>query len=576
MAEGLLRQALARCRRAFGFAALFSSISNLLMLTASIYMLQLYDRVLSTRSTDTLMFLTLIALAALLTLGLIEIARSRLLLQISTFLDSTLAPVAFEGSIRNSLQGRSYRSEALRDLGEIRQFLTGPGIIAFFDLPWAPFFLIVIFVLSPALGMFSALSMLLLFLLAYVNDRRSRTRLDRAREASSEAMRMVETCTRNAELIDALGMVKAVAQRWFQINLEALQHQAAASSSAATIIGLSKFFRLSVQILVLAVGAWLVIHQQLTGGGMIAASIILGRALAPIDYAIGVGRHFISARAAYRRLDECFDEPPLRPAGMRLPAPRGELRADQVGYLASNGRALVSDVSFHLAPGETLAIVGPSGAGKTTLGKLIVGIAKPSAGHVRLDGADIFPWNRDDLGRHIGYLPQDVALFGGSIAENIARLRDVDSTEIIEAAQKANVHELILRLPNGYDTEINPWGGGLSGGQRQRIGLARALFGRPSLVVLDEPNSNLDSEGDTGLVRALSELRAQGTTIVFISHRPGLIAYADKLLLLRDGVSEMFGPRQQIMERLKPHSIAARGARWAAASEPVLLREAGR
>lgn len=549
-----LHLALFTCRRALSFAAAFSLVVNLLTLTTSIYMIQIYDRVLASRSIDTLLYLTLITFCALMTLGLLEMSRSRLLVKVGTFLEESVAPDAFRRSLDNSLRGRRYRSEAVRDLRELRGFLTSPAILALFDLPWAPLFLVAIFMLHPVLGVVAAAAVLLLFALALLNDRLSRPRLRTASEIGVQAMQELEAYNRNAEIIDALGMLPAVAARWLRRNGEALRLQALASNTSGMVLGVSRFCRLAVQVLMLGTGALLVMRQELTGGAMVAGSIILGRALGPIDQAIAGWKQLIGARAAYRRLNDCLSEPPLRPAGTRLPAPNGELKVEQAGFASpATGRTIVSDISFDVAAGETLAIVGPSAAGKTTLVRLIVGACPPSSGNIRLDGADIFPWNRDDLGRHIGYLPQEVALFSGTVAENIARLQDADSTEIIEAARRANVHEMILRLPNGYDTQIGDGAVRLSGGQRQRIALARALYGRPSLVVLDEPNANLDTEGDTALVRALTELKMQNTTVVFITHRPGLIAYADKLLLLREGMAEMFGPRQEILERLKLH-----------------------
>jgi ATP-binding cassette, subfamily C, type I secretion system permease/ATPase len=567
-----LRIAIARSRRALLFGAVFSFISNLLFLTTSLYMMQVYDRVLTTRSLDTLVYLTLMALIAMVAFGLLDLARAKLLVNVSTYLEERTAPEAFERSLSNSLEGLRYRSEVLRDVREVRGFLTGQGIIAIFDLPWTPLFLVAIFFLNPLLGAFSTVAMLLLFSLAVTNDRLSRANLVRASEVGVSAMQDLETCNRNAEIIDALGMLPAVAQRWLKKNTEALQLNAKASSTSAAILAFSKFCRLGVQILILAVGAWLVMQDSLTGGGMVAASIILVRALAPVDMAIGTWKQFVSARMAYRRIDDTFKRPQRRPAGMRLPPPSGILAVEQVSFAIAGRRAILDEVSFELPAGETLAILGPSAAGKTTLGRMLIGILPPSSGHIRLDGADIFPWNRDELGRHVGYLPQEVSLFAGTVAENIARLRDFDPDEVIEAAQRANVHDMILRLPKGYDTDIGERGLGLSGGQRQRVALARALFGRPSLVVLDEPNANLDSEGDAGLVRALAELRSTNTTVVFITHRPGLIAYADKLLLLRDGLAEIFGPRQDVLARLKPHSVSPEPVGRVGMSEPIALR----
>jgi PrtD family type I secretion system ABC transporter len=572
MSSHALHQAIARSRSALFFAALFSFISNLLFLTTSIYMMQVYDRVLTTRSVDTLIYLTLISLGALLALGFLDAYRSHLLTKVSAYIEESVGPIAFTRSLSNSLRGVSYRTELLRDVREVRAFLTGPGVIALFDLPWAILFLLVIYLLHPVLGVISTVALLLLFALAVANDRISRGRLIRANELGVRAMQELDVCNRNAEIIDALGMLPAVQERWMRKNNEALKLQADANITAGTITGISKFFRMAVQLLILAAGAWLVMQDRMTGGGMIAASIILVRALAPVDSAIVTWKQIISARTAYRGVDECLRQPERRPASMALPAPNGALAAENVKYAVPGRAPILNDITFEIEAGDTLAVLGPSAAGKTTLSRLLVGILPPTSGNIRLDGADIFPWNREDLGRHIGYLPQDVALFQGTVAENIARLREFDAADVIEAAQIANVHDMILRLPNGYDTDIGEFGRALSGGQRQRIALARALFGRPSLVVLDEPNANLDSEGDAGLVRALTELRNRGTTVVFITHRPGLIAHADKLLLVRDGAAEMFGPRQEVLTRLRPQMVSPDWDRRQSRSEPIVLR----
>src|SRR5579885_1341415 len=483
-----LRAAVGACKRALWFAALFSFVTNLLLLTIPIYMMQIYDRVVTSQSLDTLFYLTLVATAALLSLGLVEIARSHLLGRVSAFVERSVAPAAFETSLANSLRGQAYRSEAVRDLREIRGFLTSHAVTSLFDLPWTPLFMAAIFLLHPLLGVVCSAALVLLVLLALLNDRLSRPRFAKAAEIGMRAMQELETYNRNAEIIDALGMLPAVARRWLQHNDEAVRLQSLAHDRAGAVQGFSKFCRLTVQVVILATGAWLLMAQEVTGGAMIAGSIMLARALAPIDSIIASWRQLAGVRNAYRRLDGAVAAAPLRPAGMRLPAPSGELRVEQASFVSpTTGRTILSDISFDLASGETLAIVGPSAAGKTSLSRLIVGTCAPTSGHVRLDGADIFPWSRADLGRHVGYLPQDVSLFPGSVADNIARLGEADPDAIIEAAQRANVHDMILRLPNGYDTEIGDRGVRLSGGQRQRIALARALFGRPSLVLLDEP-----------------------------------------------------------------------------------------
>jgi PrtD family type I secretion system ABC transporter len=521
-------------------------------------MLQVFDRVLTTGSTDTLIHLTLIALAALLALGFLDSARGRVLNRISSFLEELLVPLAFERSLMNAMRGRPYRSEAVRDVREMRGFLQGPGILAVFDLPWSPIFLAAIFVLHPVLGFVSAGSTLLLLGLALLNDVRSRRYLKSASEAGMRALWELDLFNRSAEVIDALGMMNSIKRRWLLDNRETLQLQMVANDRAATIAGLAKFCRYAVQVLILGAGAWLVTTHALTAGAMIAGSILLSRALAPIDQVLGTWRQIVAAYGAYKRLHASFAEPPIRPEGMPLPAPRGDLTIEDVHYKApASGASILDDVSFGARPGEILVIVGPSAAGKSTLARLLVGTQAPSSGYVRLDGADVFAWDRERLAKHIGYLPQDVALFSGTVAENIARLGDVDPTAVVEAAQRAGVHDMILRLPRGYDTEIGEAGLRLSGGQRQRIALARAIFGNPSLVVLDEPNSNLDADGEAALVRALSELRANSVTIIVITHRPALVNYADRLLVLRNGCVAMHGPREDVLARFRRSEISA-------------------
>jgi PrtD family type I secretion system ABC transporter len=555
------------CRRSFLFTGLISALINLLMLTFSLYMLQVYDRVLTSRSLDTLLYLTLVALAALLTLSLLDMVRSRLLANLSAWLEQRLAPEIIARVLTASLRGSAYRSEALRDLREIRSVLSGPGLLALFDAPWAGVFLGAIFLLHPMLGWLASAGAIGLFALAILNDRLTSGPLKAANAAGVRAMQQIEAANRNAEAIEALGMLRGLLQRWLIPNQQAGDLQMRASHRAGILLGVSKFCRLAVQALMLATGAWLVLHQELTGGGMAAGSIILGRALAPIEQAMSAWKQVIGARAAYQRLKDCLGAPPHRAGSMRLPAPRGDLVAEQVAFVAPDSRRLVlKAISFTLEAGESMAVIGPSAAGKSTLARLAVGICAPAAGHVRLDGAEISHWRREDLGRYIGYLPQDVQLFAGTVAENIARLADPDPGAVVAAARRAAAHEMIVRLPDGYDTEIGEAGGHLSGGQRQRIGLARALFGDPKLVVLDEPNAHLDGEGEVALAQALRALKTAGATVVVITHRPALVALVDRVLLLRDGVVERFGPREETLAYLRPRAIAARPHAEAATS----------
>jgi PrtD family type I secretion system ABC transporter len=567
-----LRTALRACRRSFVAAGIFSFFANLLVLAVPIYMLQVYDRVLSSRSTETLVYLTLIALGALLTLGLLDLVRGRLLTNVGAWLEQRLAPAVFERAIQAPLRGNTYRTEAATDLAQLRAFIGGPSILALFDAPWVPLFVAAAYVLHPVIGHLAIAGAIGLFALAVLNDVATRRPLRAANEAAMLSLRQLESNSRNAEVIEAMGMMSRLAERWSMGKQHVLQLLAGAAGRASFLLSASKFARLAIQVLVLAVGAWLVLQDELTPGAMIASAIIMTRALAPVEQAISTSRQIVAVRAAAQRLDALLRETPFRPAAMPLPAPQGDVAVEDVAYaLPGAQRQILRAISFSLAAGEALAIIGPSAAGKSTLARLLVGVFPPSAGHVRLDGADVFAWNRDAFGRCVGYLPQDVELFAGTVAENIARMAEAEPARIVDAARKADVHDMILHLPHGYDTQIGEGGTHLSGGQRQRIALARALFGDPKLVVLDEPNASLDRDGEAALMRALAGLKEQATTLVLITHRPALVAHVDKILLLRNGTAELFGLRQEVLARVMPQAVPLRGA---SASKPIAAASA--
>jgi PrtD family type I secretion system ABC transporter len=538
------------CRRAFGFVGLFSLSINLLLLTVPLYMLQVFDRVLASQSEETLVFLTIIAIGAVLVLGLLELVRSRILVRASRWLEEMLAPAVFERSIAAALYGRPYRTEALRDLGQLRSFLGGSAIFSLFDAPWVPIYLLVIFLLHPVVGFVALAGAVVLFALAVLNELLTRNPLRTANRDATHGMQRAEATMRNAEVIDAMGMMPGVVASWLSRNGRALEQQILASDRAGTVLALSKFLRLAVQIAVLGAGAFLVVRHELTPGAMIACSILTSRALAPVEQAIGTWKQVIGARTAYGRLKAHFAEAKLlRATGMPLPAPSGHLRVEGVTFAyPGTTRTTLKAVSCELLPGEALAIVGPSAAGKSTLARLLIGVWPPNVGAVRLDGADVHAWDRENFGRYVGYLPQDVELFAGTVQENIARLGDARPAAIHQAAQMAGVHEMILRLPRGYDTEIGEGGSILSGGQRQRIALARALLGPPRFLVLDEPNSNLDGSGEEALSNAIAAVKAAGGTVVIIAHRPRMLTHVDKILLLRNGLVEAFGMREEVMK----------------------------
>ncbi|HEV7370519.1 type I secretion system permease/ATPase [Arenibaculum sp.] len=554
--ETSFAQALARARGSFVAAGGFSLAVNLLMLTSALYMMQVFDRVLSSGRVETLVYLTLLAAGALLLLAVLDVVRGRVLVRVAAWTERVVAPGALARSVDAALRRGDERADALRDLAVLRGFLGGPGMLALFDLPWVPVYLAVAYLLHPVLGHVALAGAAVLFALAVANDRLTHVPLRQAEAAARRALRTAEAGYRNAEVVDALGLVPGLARRWGRDHAQAVMLQTRAADRAGLVLGMAKFSRLFVQVAILGVGAWLVLGQELTAGAMVAGSILLGRALAPAEQAISIWRQAVAAREAKRRLRAFFDRPERRPAGMALPTPEGRFAVEDITFtFAPGGRPVLDGVSFSLAPGETLGIVGPSAAGKSTLARLLVGVEAPARGAVRLDGADLFAWPRADLARHLGYLPQDVELFAGTVAENVARLGPVDPEAVVAAARLANCHEMVLRLENGYATELGENGAKLSGGQRQRIALARALYGAPRLVVLDEPNASLDGEGEVALNRAIRTLRERGTTVVVIGHRPSTLAAVDKVLVLAEGRVERFGPRQEVLEALTRRSL---------------------
>jgi ATP-binding cassette subfamily C protein/ATP-binding cassette subfamily C protein EexD len=549
--ETVLSKAVAACRGQLMAAGLFSGVVNVLQLTVSLYMMQVFDRVLSTRSLDTLYYLTAIAVFALLVMAALDGLRGQVMQRIAGWIEGKTAPEAFIRAIESQLRNRPYRMEALRDLAVCRGWLGSPAALTVFDVPWVPVFLAVIFLLHPALGAIATGGAVLLFLLTLANEWATGALVRQASTGAMASQRRAESMVRNAEVIDSMGMGPAVLQRWREGLSASLPPQERAADRAAFLLSMTRFFRLAIQVAVLGYGAFLVLEQQLTAGACIAASIIMGRALAPVEQMIGGWKQLVQARQSYRRLLGFLALPRLRPPGMALPAPTGRLAVERVTFgFPGQPVAIIKGVSFALSAGESLAVIGPSAAGKTTLIRLLIGTLQPTAGTVRLDGADVFTWMREDFGRYVGYLPQDVELFDGTVLRNIARMTDAEPERVFEAARLAGCHEMILRLPQGYDTEIGDGGQHLSGGQRQLIGLARAMFGSPKFVVLDEPNSNLDGDAEQALIRGLEELKRRGTTVVLVSHRPTLVQGVDKVLLLRDGAVEAFGPRAEVLKRL--------------------------
>ncbi len=555
-----LEAALTRCKDAFIWAAIFSMVINILQLVPTIYMLQLYDRVVPTGNHSTLLMLTLIMLVLFLTLGALEWVRSQLLVRVSSRLETLLNERLFQVSYKQALYsgGQRASSQALDDLTALRQFMTGNGLFAFFDVPWIPIYIGVMFIFHPLYGWAAIATAIILIIIAFVQEKVTVKVLGEANAIALVGRNLVNKNLRNAEVIESMGMLQAIQARWLEASRHVLILQAIASSRAGLISGLSKTIRLSSQSLILALGAYLVIENEITGGLMLAGSILLGRALAPIDMMIGTWKGFIGARAQYHRLNEMLDQIPVDPEKMSLPPPEGCFQFESAVVIPPGAKvAILKGISLTISKGDVVGIVGPSGAGKSTFARALLGIWPTANGKIRLDGAEVFAWNRHEIGPYMGYLPQDIELFEGTVSENIARLGEVDSEKVVAAAKMADVHSLILKLPQGYDTHIGANGGNLSGGQRQRIGLARALYDDPVIVVLDEPNSNLDEQGEFALGQAIQLLKQNNTTVIVITHRNNVLAHVDKLLVLNEGLLSVYGPKDQVIEHLQQQKVVA-------------------
>jgi len=546
-----VQEAIRRAVAGFAVAGAFSFFLNLLMLVSPLYMLQVYDRVLTTGSKETLLYLTLLAIFALAILGVLEGLRTSVLARVGQWIGAAVGGGLVEQSVTGALSGRTNGTQSLRDLSQVRSFIA-QGLSVFFDAPWVPIFVALIWILHPWLGVLALAAAVVLFCIALANDWLTRSAYESSGKAQQAAMTHADAAVRNAEVVRAMGMQPALLQKWRWFDEEASHEQTRGVQRGGAMLGLSKALRFAVQVGVLGLGALLVLGGELTPGGMIAGSILLGRALAPVEQSIGAWRGYVGARAAYERIKDLEDDDSLadQPA-MPLPAPKGQVSVEAVTFVPAGAeKPVLQQVSFPLAIGDVVGVIGPSGAGKSTLCRLLVGIWPPTRGAVRLDGADLSQLNSDEIGKHIGYLPQDVELFAGTVQENIARMSAGDPQKVVLAAQLADVHEMILRLPQGYDTQIGPQGSALSGGQRQRIGLARALYGDPKLVVLDEPNSNLDQAGEAALIGSIKRLGEQGITTIVVAHRLAALSVVDKLVVLEGGHVSDFGPREEVLQRL--------------------------
>lgn len=549
-----LQAVLHNCRASFFSVGFFSLFINILMLVPALYMLQVYDRVIASGSESTLLMLTLLMVFLMSTMGGLEWVRSRIMVRVSTRIDSLLGPRLYDASFRQSLMtgGMQASAQPLNDLTGLRQFLTGNGLFAFFDSPWVPIYILIMFMFHPWFGWVAIVSVIILSTLALINEKLTSKLLAEANGYHMSATHFTTKNLRNAEVVESMGMLTRIRDRWQDKNRRVLALQSIASDRAGILTALSKTIRLIVQSLVLGLGAYLAIQQEISPGLMIAGSILLGRALAPIDQMIGVWKQFTTARSQYARLNEVLTQVGEAPERMSLPVPAGYLVAENLLVAAPGSRTpILKGISFKVDPGTMVGVIGPSASGKSTLARAILGIWPSAGGKMRLDGADVYGWLREELGPHIGYLPQDIELFEGSISENIARFGDIDSEAVVRAARMAGVHEMILALPDGYDTIIGATGGGLSGGQRQRVGLARAIYGSPKVVVLDEPNSNLDDQGEAALAVALKALKETGATVFVITHRASVLSVVDKLMVLKEGTLAMYGPRDQVLAELQ-------------------------
>lgn len=540
-----------RFRSTFIATIVFSFFVNLLMFVGPIYMLQIYDRVLSSRNEYTLIAITAIAIALLISYGLLEFTRSKLLVRAGLQFDDVLANPVFHRVVRQqTLNPGGGAQVALTDIDKVREFMTGQGILAFFDAPWVPLFLALCFAFHPWLGFVATGGAILIFSLAIANELSTRQALQDAGAASQGANHFVNTTMQNAEVIRAMGMERQLAKRWLGRHDAMLENQAKASGRAGIILASSKFIRMSLQVAILGTGAYLAMMQQISPGIMIAASIVMGRALAPVEQAVGQWKQFVAARQAHKRLKQLFMTIGEEEERLELPKPEGNITVEKLFAMVPGTReAILKGVDFSIKKGDVLAVIGPSGSGKSTLVRHLVGAVPPASGAVRLDGTELQHWDPEQLGRHVGYLPQDVKLFRGSVAENISRFQDEPAdTDIVAAATLSGAHDMIQKLGQGYETDVGDGGTSLSGGQRQRVGLARAVYLEPSLVILDEPNSNLDSVGEQALIACIQELKKRGNTVILVTHKANLLALSDKALMLVNGTVEKFGVTRDLFK----------------------------
>lgn len=565
-----LQQSLDKCKSAFKVIFLFAFCVNILMLITPLYSLQVLDRVIGSGNLSTLLMLSLIIGTIYLAYSLLQVARSYTMIRIGEWLDNNVSPVLFAHSISSSAQRLGIgASQVQRDFQTVKTFLTSAGLNSILDAPWSIAYIAVIFFIHPYIGWITVVGGIIIVSLAFLNAIATNQTLSEANEYSIRSLNQAEIANRNAEVVEAMGMINNVIKNWQQFSSQALAKQSIASYRNGVISNFARFLRNVMQMAVTGVGAYVVVTssgKDMTTGGMIASSIMVGRALAPFDNAIELWKSISSVSKSYKRLNESFKHSTVRDKSMPLMDIKGQLTVDNIYYALPNPpsknplqmqsqspRYVIKGVSFSIEAGEILAIIGPSAAGKSTLAKVITGVLPVMSGSVRLDGGDVYKWNREDFGKHVGYLPQGIELFSGSIKQNISRMADVelDGNMVQDAAILSGAHDMILKFSDGYETDIGTAGSNLSGGQRQRIGLARAFYGNPKLVILDEPNANLDEAGEQALSKALIEAKKRGISVVVISHRPSVLSVVDKIALIQDGTVAEFGSRDEVLNRIK-------------------------
>jgi ATP-binding cassette subfamily C protein EexD len=547
-----LEKALKKIRSSFVSIGIYSFFLNILMLSSTIYMLAVYDIVMPSKSLDTLFVVTLVILIFFVGMALLEYVRSRIMIHVSNKLDAALNKRIFDATFDMAAKYPGKAGSApMRDFNTIKQFLTGPAVFAFFDAPWFPIYIAIMFVFDSVYGFYGLGATVIIILLTVMNEKATKKGLEHSNSVYQKSMEHFSNTVRNVEVVEAMGMRRPLFKKWMEKHFEFIQTHTEASGVASMYTNASKTFRMMASSLMYGVGALLAINGDISPGMIIAGAVLLGRALAPISQLVATWKYFSSARISYRKLNELLLEFEEHGQKLTLPNPEGRIAFENVVVIPPLGqKPVLKGINMLIEPGESVGVIGPSAAGKSTIAKTAVGVWHPANGHIRIDGADIHQYNRDELGQHIGYLPQDIELFEGTIAQNIARFREEDPQKIIEAAKLSGTHDLILNLPHGYETKVGPGGASLSGGQKQRIGLARAVYGLPRIVVLDEPNSNLDDAGEYALMMAMRILKQRGSTLLYITHRKNLLALADKIAVVRDGMIQMYGPKEQVIAAL--------------------------